>query len=90
MRALILAMAALIAFSAIAEAKPRGKKAKWKGGSYAERSYDVYRSGPRRGFTQGEFDRLPIRITKPDNARHYIYQNYPYWAAHAMEPKKWW
>ena len=84
MRFMILGLAALMATSAAAEAGPRHKSNWKKYGAYGERSERYH-----RGFTRREFDRLPIRITKPDNARHYIYQDYPYWAAHAFQPKKW-
>ena len=40
----------------------------------------------RRRFTQRDYDRLPIRITRPPNSAHYIYQDYPLWAARAFQP----
>lgn len=90
MRAIVLGMAALIALSAAAEAKPR-KQAKWKSGASVERNTVEHgtRRSARRGITRREYDQLPIRITKSDNMRHYVYQNYPAWAAEAMQPK-WW
>ena len=90
MRTLVLSLVALVAVSATAEAASRHKgKQHWKRGAYVERNYEgSYRS--QRRFTKREYDRLPIRITKPDNMRHYVYQDYPAWAAEAMQPKKWW
>ena len=41
----------------------------------------------RRRFTQRDYDRLPIRVTRPPNSSHYKYQNYPLWAARAFEPR---
>lgn len=87
MRTVLVALAGIIAVSATAEAAGR-HKSKWKRGYYAEREYrGGY--GSHRRFTKREYDRLPIRITRPDNMRHYVYQNYPAWAAEAMQPK-WW
>lgn len=75
MRALILTIAALTILIAPADAAKRGKaKAKYNAWSAA--------SEQRRA----NVDRLPIRITKPDNARHYKFQDVPLWAARAFEP----
>lgn len=55
-----------------------------------ERSYDEYRDRrdhrPHRHYTQRERDRLPIRITRPPGTGHYIYDDYPEWAARAFQP----
>jgi hypothetical protein len=42
----------------------------------------------RRRFTKREYDRLPIRTTRPGNTSHYTYQDFPHWAARAFE-KPW-
>jgi hypothetical protein len=42
--------------------------------------------GRRRHFSRRDYDRLPIRITRPPNTSHYIYQDFPLWAAHAFQP----
>jgi len=39
----------------------------------------------RRHFTQREIDTLPVRITRPPGTSHYIYDDYPAWAARAFE-----
>jgi hypothetical protein len=59
------------------------------GGSYYEDDdrYEYHRRS-RRGFTKREYDRLPIRITRPGNTGHYTYQDFPHWAARAFQPHR--
>jgi hypothetical protein len=40
----------------------------------------------RHRFTQRELDTLPIRITQPPDTSHYVYDDYPVWAARAFQP----
>ena len=97
MRTLVLTLVALFVVTATTDAyaRPKSKKKNWQQG-YATAQPYYGASKARRGygkngrFTQRELDQLPIRITKPDNMSHYIYQDYPAWAAEAMEPKRWW
>jgi hypothetical protein len=42
----------------------------------------------RRRFTKRQYDRLPIRTTRPGNTGHYTFQDFPHWAARAFE-KPW-
>jgi hypothetical protein len=39
----------------------------------------------RRRFSKREYDRLPIRTTRPDNTGHYTFQDFPHWAARAFQ-----
>lgn len=40
-----------------------------------------------RTYSRRDYDRLPIRVTRPPNAGWYIYDNYPLWAARAFQPR---
>ena len=41
-----------------------------------------------RRFSRREINRLPIRVTRPPNASHYIHQDFPLWAARAFQPTR--
>ena len=82
MKTLIIALAAAgVALAGAPTDSFAGKKQYKKSGkSYLGHSQ-------RRRFTQRDYNRLPIRVTRPPNARHYKYQDYPLWAARAFEPR---
>jgi len=54
---------------------------------YDDERYEYHRLSRRR-FTKRQYDRLPIRTTRPGNTGHYKFQDYPHWAARAFE-KPW-
>ena len=97
MRTFVLTLVALFAVMATTDAyaRPKAKKKNWKqsystaqpyyGSQAKQRGY-----GSNGQYTRSQLEQLPIRITKPDNMHHYVYQNYPAWAADAMEPKRRW
>jgi hypothetical protein len=81
MKHFIIAMASasllLTAFPPVSEAASKNYR----------KSGKSYLGGPRiRGFSQRDIDRLPVRVTRPPNTGHYIYKDYPYWAARAFQP----
>ena len=49
--------------------------------------YEYHRLSRRR-FTKREYDRLPIRVTRPGNTGHYTFQDFPHWAARAFQPHR--
>jgi hypothetical protein len=59
------------------------------GSSYYDddKRYEYHRLSRRR-FTKRQYDRLPIRTTRPGNTGHYTFQDFPHWAARAFE-KPW-
>lgn len=83
MKMLIIALAATgVALAAApSESAAAGKHYKKSGKSYQGRTH-------RKRFTRRDYNRLPIRVTRPPNTGHYIYQDYPLWAARAFEPRR--
>ena len=83
MRTLIIALAVTgVALAAAPTASIAGTKHYKKGGKpHVSRSH-------RRRFSRRDYNRLPIRITRPPNTSHYIYQDYPLWAARAFQPRR--
>ncbi|MEO1695032.1 MAG: hypothetical protein AAFR55_07330 [Pseudomonadota bacterium] len=45
---------------------------------------------PRRSrrFSQAEIDRLPVRVTRPDNSANLVFDGVPLWAARAFQPAR--
>ena len=82
MKTLIIALAAAgVALAGAPTDSFAGKKQfKKSGKSYLGHS-------PRRRFTQRDYDRLPIRVTRPPNSARYRFQDYPLWAARAFESR---
>jgi hypothetical protein len=39
-------------------------------------------------YNRRDYDRLPIRVTRPPNTGHYTFQDYPEWSARALEPSR--
>lgn len=39
-------------------------------------------------LTKRQRDTLPISVTRPPNARHYIHQDFPLWAARAFQSRR--
>jgi len=73
----------------LAPVEARSPKSKyWK--SQGAKSKHHYTRNHRRhlGWRHRDERRryLPLRITQEPNAGHYIYDNYPYWAAKAFQP----
>jgi hypothetical protein len=58
------------------------------GSSYDDDGRYEYHRLSRRRFTKRQYDRLPIRTTRPGNTGHYTFQDFPHWAARAFE-KPW-
>ena len=58
------------------------KKKHWQDG------YDRrwQRQSRRRRFTRRELNTLPIHITRPPGTGHYVFDDYPAWAARAFQP----
>ena len=81
MKTLIIAIAAA-AFSLTA--LPHASEAGAKKHRYAGKSY--LRQSHRQRLSRRDYDRLPIRITRPPNTAHYTFQDYPHWAARAFQP----
>lgn len=48
--------------------------------------YRYRRHHTERRFTRREIDTLPIRITNPPGTSHYVFDDYPAWAARAFQP----
>jgi len=65
-----------------AEAQSWKKRSGKTGNGYDRR----YRRSAYPHYSRRDIDRLPIRITQPPGAGHYIYDNYPLWAARAFQP----
>jgi len=73
---LLIASIALMGFFASGDTQARSYKAK---GS-------KHHSLRWKRFTKRQLATLPIHVTRPPNTGHYIYQNYPVWAARAFQP----
>ena len=73
--------ASAIATAPTAEAHKRSyhHKHKYKSGSW-------HRARNRHRFSRRDYNRLPIRVTRPPNTGHYIHQDFPLWAARAFQP----
>lgn len=74
-------LAALIGFAPTHVAAKSPTRKHW-----ADDHRDRRHHTARRRFTQRERDRLPIRITQPPGTGHYVFDDYPEWAARAFQP----
>ncbi|MFY0614715.1 MAG: hypothetical protein JXQ99_24515 [Hyphomicrobiaceae bacterium] len=83
MKTLIIALAATgVALAAApTESFAGSKHYKKQGKSYLGRTH-------HRRFGRRDYNRLPIRVTRPPNTGHYVYQDFPLWAARAFQPRR--
>ncbi|MEL6622599.1 MAG: hypothetical protein AAFY27_00645 [Pseudomonadota bacterium] len=82
MRTFAAVLAAIIAVGlvSVSQAQAQGAKS-WS----AQKGSSKSRLAPRR-FSQRDLDRLPVRVTRPDNSGKLIFDGYPLWAARAFQP----
>jgi hypothetical protein len=78
-----LAAAAVILSASLSETEAGSRSYSKHQNSGVSRSNPSYKRYSRR-----DYDRLPIRVTRPPNTGHYTFQGYPEWSARALEPAR--
>jgi hypothetical protein len=82
--AILLATGAVFALGLPAITANEAQADGWKKKRDHAKQHRRYRDD-RRDYRYRDYDRAPIRVTRPPGTSHYIYQDYPEWAARAFQ-----